>query len=262
VTNALASEPIPNVAAAPAPQCVLIDFKESWATYQARYWLTDLLVDDSTDSVVRSRISYALRRAGIPLSIPAHTVFLTAEDAARAEHVKTKERSQRLEALAGVSLFATLTPEERATLGERLLPAPYAPGEVIVVQGSEVHHLYVLAKGEVEVRVAVEGAPPRAVARLTAPDFFGEMGMLTGERRRATVIALTEVMCWLVEKEMFRGILAARPKIADEISQILAERNVELAAVREDLSEEAKARRMEDEHGSLLEKIQRFFGLE
>jgi CRP-like cAMP-binding protein len=125
-----------------------------------------------------------------------------------------------------------------------------------------VHHLYVLVKGSVEVRVAVEGAPARTVARLTGPDFFGEMGMLTGERRKATVVALDEVTCWLLEKETFQGVLAARPKIADEISGILAARDVELAAVREGLSEEAKQLRLKHEQVSLLARIQHFFGLE
>ncbi|HKC25849.1 MAG TPA: cyclic nucleotide-binding domain-containing protein, partial [Thermoanaerobaculia bacterium] len=176
--------------------------------------------------------------------------------------VKEKERTARARALQSVSLFATLTDKERATLADRLVRAPFAPGEAIVVQGSEVHHLYILAEGSVEVRVAVEGAPARTVARLDAPDFFGEMGMLTGETRKATVVALTEVTCWLLEKEMFQGVLAARPQIADDISRILAARDVELVAVREGLSEEAKALRMAHEHGSLLTRIRDFFALE
>jgi small-conductance mechanosensitive channel/CRP-like cAMP-binding protein len=262
VVDALTREPIPNVAATPPPACILLDFKESWAVYQTRYWLLDVALDDPTDSVVRARIAYALKRAGIPLSIPAQSVFLTSEDAERAAHVRSKEQAARTAALASVSLFATLTSDERASLAERLSPAVFAPAEAIVVQGSEVHHLYILVKGEVEVRVSVEGAPARTVARLTAPDFFGEMGMLTGEPRKATVVALTEVTCWLVEKEPFRAILSARPQIADDISRILAARDVELAAVREGLSEEAKALRLAHEHRSLLERIRHFFSLE
>ena len=54
--------------AEPAPSVVLMDFRESWASYAARYWLTDLLLDDPTDSVVRTRIAYALRRDLIRLA--------------------------------------------------------------------------------------------------------------------------------------------------------------------------------------------------
>ena len=59
VQAALRSEPIPNVAAEPPPNCVLMDFKESFAAYAVRYWLTDMAVDDPTNSIVRQRIFFA-----------------------------------------------------------------------------------------------------------------------------------------------------------------------------------------------------------
>ena len=68
--------------------------------------------------------------------------------------------------------------------------------------------------------------------------------------------------CWRLTKETFRKILEARPKIADEISHVLAAREVELASAREGLSEEAKRRRLAAERDSLLGKIQRFFGID
>src|SRR5205814_7697525 len=80
VETALRAEPIDSVAAQPPPNCVLMDFKESYCSYAVRYWLTDLAVDDPTNSVVRTRIYFALNRANIPLSIPAHSLFLTEED--------------------------------------------------------------------------------------------------------------------------------------------------------------------------------------
>ena len=58
------------------PDCVLMDLNESFGRYAVRYWLTDIAVDDPTDSSIRTRVYFALRRAGIPLSMPAHAVFL------------------------------------------------------------------------------------------------------------------------------------------------------------------------------------------
>ena len=133
---------------------------------------------------------------------------------------------------------------------------------MILVQGTAVHHLYILTKGEAEVNVSVEGGPSRTVATLHAPDFFGEMGLLTGEPRKASVVALTDVETWRVGKEAIQSILAARPAVADAISRLMAARDVELAAVREGLSEEAKRLRLENEHGSTLAKIRAFFGIE
>ena len=259
VLEALRREPPPAMTLAPAPDVLLLEFQDSWATYAVRYWLTDYWQDEVTDSLVRTRLVFALRRAGIPMSIPAQSVFLTSEDRERQEHVREKEKRARLNALETVSLFDTLTEQEKDLLAEGLSFAPFAPGEAMVVQGSAVHHLYILSKGSAEVRVSVEGAPARAVRRLEAPDFFGERGLLTGEPRTATVVALDAVECWRLHKERFQGILAARPQIADDISRVLAVREVELFAVREGLSEEARRARLAQEHSSLLTKIQHFF---
>ncbi|HTF37776.1 MAG TPA: mechanosensitive ion channel domain-containing protein [Blastocatellia bacterium] len=68
VETALCAEPIQNVAQQPAPHCLVVDFKDSYSSYAVRYWLTDMAVPDPTDSLVRSRIYSALRRADIRLS--------------------------------------------------------------------------------------------------------------------------------------------------------------------------------------------------
>jgi CRP-like cAMP-binding protein len=261
VREALTREPIPNVAEEPAPSVVLMDFRESWAHYAARYWLTDLLPDDPTDSAVRTRIAYALSRAGIALSIPASANFVTVEEEAHRKGHEGRDLDTRLAALESVPLFASLTTEERGRLASGLVRAPFAPGEAMVVQGREVHDLYILTRGAGDVRVAVSGAPPRVVSRISAPDIFGEMGMLTGEPRRATVLAVGEVECWRLGKERFREVLQERPAIAEEVSRILAARQVNLATATEGISDESRRHRLETEHGTLLERIERFFGL-
>jgi len=113
----------------------------------------------------------------------------------------------------------------------------------------------------VDVRLETDAKASQVVATLTAPDVFGEMGLLTGEPRKATVVAVEETECWRVTKEAFHAVLAARPALAEEISRILAQRDVELADAREGLSEVSKRLRLRDEQGSLLAKIQRFFRL-
>jgi small-conductance mechanosensitive channel/CRP-like cAMP-binding protein len=261
IEAALRREAIPNVDQTSPPDCVLVDFLESGARYAARYWLTDMLRTDRTDTAVRTRIWFALRREGIALSIPSHSVLLTSDEEHR-ERARADDMVRKKSALARVSVLAPLNEEEHRDLAAHLVHAPFAAGESIVVQGSDVHHLYILTKGKVEVRVSVEGGPSRAVALLEAPDFFGEMGLLTGEPRKATVAAVTDVEAWRVEKEAIHSILAARPAVADAISRLVAERDVELAAVREGLSEEAKRLRLENEQGSVLAKIRAFFGIE
>ena len=261
VETALRSEPIANVALQPEPNCILMDFKESFGSYAVRYWLTDLAVDDPTNSVVRTRIYFALRRAGIPLSIPAHSLFVTDEDQSRLERKRAEEIDERVAALKKVELFQSLTDEERSSLASRLRVAPFVRGEAMTRQGAKAHWLYLITRGDAEVRVAIDGNLSEQIAILHQGNFFGEMGMMTGEPRSATVIALTDVECYRVDKEAFNDILKQRPEIAEDISEQLARRRVELDAAREGLNEEAIQARLRYHKGDLLQSIRRFFTL-
>ncbi|MEK6324254.1 MAG: cyclic nucleotide-binding domain-containing protein [Acidobacteriota bacterium] len=260
VEVALCAEPIPRVAQKPAPHCLVIDFKDSYAAYAARYWLTDLSETDPTDSLVRSRIYSALRRADIPLSIPAQSIFVTEETEKRRERKRSKEIVERVEALKRLELFSKLTPEEHRELAERLKVAPFVRGEALTKQGAEAHWLYIIIEGKAEVQVAVDGKREK-VASIGEGDFFGEMGMMTGEPRRATVAALTDMLCYRLDKGAFQEIVRRRPEIAEDISHVLAHRSVELEAVREELSEEAIRQRMNNTQTALLDRIREFFRL-
>jgi small-conductance mechanosensitive channel len=263
VEAALRAEPIPNIAREPAPHCLMIDFKDSYATYAARYWLTDMALTDPTDSIVRQRIFFALRRVDIPLSIPAHSLFITEEDESRRKRKRSEEIEGRVEALQRVELFHTLTDAERRELALRMNEAPFVRGEAMTRQGAKAHYLYIMTKGEAEVRVAVDGSGlSEKVATLHGGDFFGEMGLMTGEPRTATVMALTDVECYRLDKDAFNEILNRRPEIAEDISHILARRRVELEAIREGLNEEAKRLRVRRAQGDLLRRIRNFFTLE
>jgi len=261
VEAALRAEPIANIAMTPPPNCVLMDFKESFCSYAVRYWLTDMTVDDPTNSVVRTRIYFALKRANIALSIPAQALFVTEEEPERAERKRTAEIEDRVRALKQVELFSSLTEEERRELAPHLRIAPFVRGEVITKQGAVAHWLYIMTKGDAEVRFSLDGKLSEQVATLHPGDFFGERGMMTGERRSADVIALTDVECYRVDKESFNEILRKRPELAEDISQVLARRRVELEGAREDLNEEAKRARLQTHQGDLLRRIQRFFAL-
>jgi small-conductance mechanosensitive channel len=265
VNEALVAAPLPGVARSPEPHAICFDLArehgESYCCYAVRYFLKDLARDDPTSSQVRERIYAALRRAKVPLALPAAAVFLSHEDA-KSEQRAHKAQTGIRESLRGVELFSRLSDEELSLLAESASYAPFVRGEVVTRQGAKAHFLYVLVKGEVEVRVATEGGEERRVASVSAPGFFGEMALMTGAPREATVIALTDIECLRVDKNDFRDVLALRPEIAQEISTILASRRVELEAVRDNLDAASKQRRVQTEKGRILASIREFFALE
>lgn len=263
VDSALRDETIPNVAAEPAAHCILFDFKESYGQYAVRYWLTDLGPNDLANSVVRSLIYAALKRAGMSLSIPAQSLFITEEDGTRRDRKEGEEVVRRITALRGMDIFAPLTDEERRELAGRLRTAPFVRGETVMRQGARGDWLYILARGQAEVMVASDdGRASKTIATLKPGDFFGEMGLMTGGERAATVVALSDVACYRLDKSDFEDILTRRPEIAEDMAKILAKRRAELEAAREGLNEEAMRQRMRANQIALLQRIRNFFTLD
>jgi small-conductance mechanosensitive channel len=262
VEEALRDVSIDRVAKTPAPNCVLMDLSDSFGRYALRYWLTDLHHDDGTDSVIRTRIFFALRRARIQLSMPAHAVFLTEDTEARKLSKSRVDMERRLEALSHVVLFSGLSDDEYRHLAEHLTYAPFAAGETMTRQGAEAHFLYMVVKGEASVRVASGGRAESEVARIGPGQFFGELGLLTGERRTATIVAATPVECYRLDKSAFQELMSSRPEISEQIADLLAKRRMELVAAKEGLDRRAQDEQLRITRTDLLGRIRVFFALD
>lgn len=253
---------IANVSRDPQPNCVLMGFDEGNLNFALRYFLTDLVRDDPTDSAVRVHLFTAFQRISIRIAEPQGTIHLVEEDEAHAEAVKKRELQRRLVAVKGVDLFSSLSEEERAAVVERLQYAPFAGGDVITRQGNTSHWLYIIVSGEAEIvrdNAQDAGGGRIRLGKVVAGGFFGEMGMLTGAPRTATVIALTDVECYRLDKESFRGLLTTRPQIAEEISRIVAARAEDTE--RADSAAAAYAAGQREKRGDLLNSMRKFFGL-
>ncbi len=255
VESALREDPPPGVAADPPPDCLLNALTASHASYRARFWLSDLARSEEVASEVRLRAFFALTRAGISLAVPARC--LTVAPQAVSLDAELQRRSQ---ALRGVDIFKALSDEEIETLAQRLKPAPFARTEAIARQGGSADWFFLIQEGEAEVRLE-EGGRSRSVARLKPGDFAGEMSLMTGEPRSATIVALSDVLAYRLEREDFKDILKKRPEIAVSISATLAQRQGELKTARAALQEDAGRRRLEDARGDLLSRIRRLFAL-
>jgi small-conductance mechanosensitive channel/CRP-like cAMP-binding protein len=262
VEGALRDTDITNVARNPQPNCVLMDFEQGNLRYAVRYWLTDLAHDDGTDSVVRQHVYTALQRAGIRLSEPEQTVHMVEEDETHAAIVKAREQRRRLQSLKMVGLFAKLTESELDSLAESLVYTPFSRGDVMTRQGNVAHWLYILVSGEGEVVLESPDGRSSTVSVLPAGSVFGEMGVMTGAPRTATVIAKTDTECYRLDKDSFATILRSRPELAEDITRILIARRGGLESARAGQEAAIDAARAAREHGELLGKIRRFFGLD
>jgi len=264
VNDALQGSLIERVAADPKPHAICMDFakdtRDSFAYYAARYWLTDLAVDDPTSSVIRGRIFAGLRRAGIPLARPSTTTFISTNEAHDDGTRVARHKHARMAAVESVDLFSGLTGDEREFVAEHLRYAPFAAGETVTRQGAVAHWLYIITTGRVEVRRTHEGKTA-VIAEVIAPGFVGEMGLLTGAPRTADIVACTDVECYRLDKAGFERVMTERPDAARQFSEALAKRQVALLAADEKLDEGAKSVRQAQEQAAILHRIESFFSL-
>ena len=211
------------------------------------------------DSKVRVHLFASLQRAGIRIAEEQRTVHGVARDQAHDDAVRKRELTRRLDMLRGIDLFSVLSDDEMNEIAERLQYAPFARGDVITKQGNVPHWLYIVAFGEVEVRYEPPHGAPQVISTLRAGQFFGEMALLTGEARSATVLARTDVECYRLDVKSFQTLLLRRPEIAEGMSRVIASRRPELEKVREIFSALPAAAAVEQ--ADILTRIRRFFGL-
>jgi CRP-like cAMP-binding protein len=105
----------------------------------------------------------------------------------------------------------------------------------------------------------VDGGLEKEVAVLGEGEFFGEMSLMTGEPRKATVVARADAECYVIDRALFQQILRNNAKLAEEIGKLLSEREMKNKIEREGLS--AEAARKSTDHQALLHRIRSFFGL-
>jgi CRP-like cAMP-binding protein len=243
----------PGVLVDPEPDCFPVEFGESTITYALRVWIDDFLRLEPIQGEVRTRIWYAARRAGLEIPYPMRTIVpatAAVEDAS----------TGRSAALDRVDLFAPLDAACRERLASELREQHFGAGEDIIRQDAPGDSLFIIAHGTVDVRVGVDGIH-RRLASLGPGQFFGEMSLMTGERRSATCTAVTDTVCYVVDQTAFRGVLDTRPSVAEDISDILAKRETELEASREGLTVEARARRERETRSRLLTAIRSAFAI-
>jgi small-conductance mechanosensitive channel len=256
LVKALTDAEIGNVARDPAPTAVLMSTSGGFARYALRYFLTDPMPDDPTDSAVRAHVLAALERHGLALAVQREERLLIKDNEAHRAAQRERDLARRRAALGKVDLFASLSDEERASLAEHLVYAPFVRGDTVTRQGAVAHWLYLIVSGHADVWVDTPAGRTH-VSSLTPGSVFGEMGMMTGEPRRATVTAHSDLECYRLDKTGFEKVLRARPDIANEISRVLVQREGELSWRRDAAEADGRGR-----HDDILARIRGFFGLE
>ena len=247
----------PGVLADPAPYVQTRNFGDSGIEYAVCFFISDFEWRERTDGHVRDRVWYAMRRAELDIPFPQRTIHTVSAEAHERSH--DRELARRDRALRGVDFLDALPDDAHRALADAAELRLFAPGELIVEQGDASGELFIIDRGEVVVELPREDKSPREVARLGAGKFFGEMGLMTGEPRNASVRANAECAVLVISHSAFETTLAKNPELIERISSLLLARQAELEAAEN--RRDTMIEPMEDRSKRLISQIKMFFKL-
>ncbi|MCP5095796.1 MAG: mechanosensitive ion channel [Chloroflexi bacterium] len=206
----------------------VISFQEATTTFGVSYWLSDYSDKVIIRDEVLTRIWFALNRAGVHIPDPTgdFKVKMIPEDV---EDMVADENRQRMIAIFSSMLWLNgLDRLQIEQLADHASYDRYTAGETLVRQGDAGDSLFIIAQGVVVVQLTAENGSIVLANELTTGDFFGEMSLLTGEVRSASVKAKEETEVIIIQKDDFANVLTRDPSILERFVDALDNRREEI----------------------------------
>lgn len=242
----------------PAPKARVNSITENGVEYRVRYWIVPRLVSPpkARHTVLTSVLDH-LHQAGMTLAYPKQDTYLASMPKRQHEPELMEDRRELLKRIAW---FAALTTDEIKQVAESLLPRRFPGGATLMVEGEVGDSMFVVVEGLLEMHAkSPELKKDVQIGKLVPGDFYGEMSLLTGEQRPATIKAVTDVVAYELRKEHMAPLLKARPEVADAISEIVARRQIAAERALAEVATPEKEEQTLSLAANICGKMKRFF---
>ena len=251
---------VAGVVTEPPPEVLVASYGDFAILYDVRYWITDYECMEQIRGAVLARLWYELRRAGLSIPFPQREVTLRTLPEDHEARATQQLRQEIFAVLRPLAVFAPLSDAQVEQLALTAALQRYAAGEALVRQGDPGDSLFMVRTGQVRVDQKLEGGEVVSLVHLGPEEFFGEMSLLTGEPRSASVVAETETEVVVVDKPAFAAVLTADASITEALSEALVVRMRRSAEHTLAAGTEA-AGKQSPQQAQLLGRIRRFFGI-
>ncbi len=235
----------------PLPNVYLKEFGDWAITYELRFWINDHTIYKSAFSEIRTNLWYSLRRNDIAIPYPIQGeyryTFRPATDTTEAMR----------EALKKAVFYPCLTQPQFEEILKAAKCVTFGAGENIITQGAAAGPMYILISGQAEVLVEA-GGNSTCVARIGPGDCIGEVSVLTGDPRSATVRAMGDCQAVEVSKAILAPVAALSPEFLEALSDLLAQRRLQNEGRLAEASG-ARSSRQKDYSAGFLQKLKSFF---
>ncbi len=232
-----------------------IELNTTGITYEIRYMLDPSRLDpDEAKHSILGQVERQMKLTGLTIAHPKIDNW-TRETSELDDDFS--DIPNRILMLKKMQLFKQFAEGELAGLAERMTMRQFAPGTKVITAGDAGRSMFLLTEGLTSVLVKGEDGEVD-VATLRPGDFFGEMSLLAGDPRSATIMALSETVAFEIEKEDLIPLLDANPDAAELLAIAVADRRLE--SVRGSKKREVLAAERASLAGKILKSMLRFFG--
>lgn len=234
----------------------LIQFSDFSIQYEIRFWHNNYSFEPQLKSEIYNQLWYALRRNHIRIPYPVRDIqhaHIEREFNKNSQNKMTEEIQKMFES---IPVLSPLSQADRADLSKKVYIETYGEGEFIVQEGDEGASMYIILSGSCEATRSGHQQQAIKLSRFYKGDFFGEISLLTGEKRSATVQATEDVSLIVVDKIAFSTVINSNATISEQIGKVVIERQKEAA-----INSEASVVNMETDSQKLIQKIKLFFGV-
>ena len=215
----------PGVLHSPEPDVYTWEYGEYAVRYRVKYWLADYGEAERVRDVVSTSLWYALRRKAIEIPYPVRTLR---RPRPQVTSVETEEFERALMSeLRQVDFLRDLDEQELRVLLAGVTALKFGAGEPIVREGEQGNSLYIIRSGTVEVLATATDGKQVHIRDLQCPAFFGEMALMTGEARNATIRARSDAELLELNREGFVELFKVHPETATKIGEVIALRMTE-----------------------------------
>jgi len=228
---ARAAQGAKNVVPDPPVRVFLVDFADYAVIYEIKYYMGNHSRINETNDAVRTNVWYELKRRGITIPFPIRTLQVQRKAALPVQ----EEKAEALSILRAEPLFESLSEEQLDHVVQEARLKLFGRGEPVIEEGAEGDSMFVMLRGAANVFVSKNGSRIR-VATLGEGDCFGEMSLLTGEPRSATVRADGDCYVMEIGKPVMAELLRDAPSYLEKLSELLAQRKMETEGVLKEVA--------------------------
>jgi small-conductance mechanosensitive channel/CRP-like cAMP-binding protein len=210
------------VLAEPKVRVFLVDFADFAVIYEIKFYMGNHSRINQINDAIRTNIWYELKRRNITIPFPIRTLHVQRKAGPSIQ----EEQSEALSILREEPLFGCLSDEQLTQMVGQARLKLFGRGEPVIEEGAAGDSMFVMLRGAANVFVSKNGSKIQ-VAKLGAGDCFGEMSLLTGEPRSATVRADGDCYVMEIGKPVMAELLRDAPDCLEKLSELLAQRRME-----------------------------------